>query len=90
MAANVVVKEGGLDEDISAEEGGREHLGLGRCLDEALPGVRALGDDEAELEEPLCNEPSPILPCLACHAKGVPESRESREFVIMLVNHNFR
>ena len=40
----------------SLEYAGGHHLALGRRLDDRLPRVGRVGDDEAELEIPLCSE----------------------------------
>lgn len=45
----------GLDDDVAVEDLGGHHLGLGGGLDERLPRVGRVGDDEAELEVPLLN-----------------------------------
>ena len=47
------VEKLGLDDDVAVEDARGHHLRLRRRLDQALPGVVRVGDDEAELEVPL-------------------------------------
>ena len=49
----VAVEEDGLDDDVPRQDVGGHHLGLGRGLDQALPGVGGVGDHKPELEVPL-------------------------------------
>ena len=49
----LVVKELCLDHHVAVEDARWHHLRLGRSLDQGLPRVGRIWDDEAELEVPL-------------------------------------
>ena len=54
----VAVEEDGLDDDVAGQDVGRHHLGLGRGLDQALPGVGGVGNHESKLKVPLLQTPA--------------------------------
>ena len=49
----ISVKEFGLNHDVAVEDSRGHHLRLGRRLDQALPRVIWVGNNETELEMPL-------------------------------------